>query len=387
MPRKTGCLLLSCTVKLSLLTCVKAYAWVLVFSLLRVGAASAQSPLPAPGLDSTHVYTSAQSMPHLPGYAAPHSEYELIPLIHKALLLPAEVRTGKVEGQVVVSFIVGPSGVVKDATIKQGLSPVVDEAVLKAMTKLPRFVPGRQNGQPVAVSLTLPLGLWGPEHLYTAREVGQRAQFPTMGYVDAGVAYRAYVRDHLRVPAVVAQQQLRGRIEVSFVVEASGRVRESQVVKGLCPSCDEEVVRLVRAMPTWRPARNQLGQAVPSRELLQLELPLLPPEPVYQDKVYSYVERSPEMPGGGGTAAISAAIRKLVVGAGDCNGQVFVSFTVKADGTIGDPQIVKGLGATCDAATLAAVVKLPRFKPGQQSGQAVAVGLTVPVRFTPTSAQ
>lgn len=355
-------------------------------ALLLAAGAAAQTPSTALVTDSTRIYTSAQRMPYLPGYEGlPHSEYQAIPLIHKALGMPAEVRTGQIEGQVLVEFVVGPSGVVTNAVIKQGLGPAVDEAVLAAMTKLPRFVPGRQNGQPVAVSLTLPIGLWGPQHVYTEREVWQRAQFPKMGYAGYGQGYSAYVRDHLRVPAAVQEQRLIGRVDVSFVVGADGRVRDAQVVKGLCPSCDGEILRLVRAMPAWTPALNQQGQAVPMRQMFTISLPVPPVETGYQNKVYTYVEQMPQLPGGGGTAAVSAAIRQLMVGASSCRGSLFVSFTVKSDGTIGDAKIAKGLSASCDAATLAAVAKLPRFKPGRQGGQAVAVGFTVPVTFRPPS--
>jgi len=43
--------------------------------------------------------------------------------------------------------------------------------------------------------------------------------------------------------------------------------------------------------------------------------------------------------------------------------------------------MVKGLTPAYDAATLAAISKLPRFVPGKQSGQAVAVSFTVPIIF------
>ena len=97
--------------------------------------------------------------------------------------------------------------------------------------------------------------------------------------------------------------------------------------------------------------------------------------------VYNYVQQMPQLPGGGGSAGILAAIRERVAPTSGCSGKVFASFVVGPSGVVKDARIIKGLGQSCDEATLAAIRKLPRFKPGRQGGQAVAVIFTVPVTF------
>lgn len=100
-------------------------------------------------------------------------------------------------------------------------------------------------------------------------------------------------------------------------------------------------------------------------------------------RVYTYVEQMPALPTGGGMSAIVQQIQdKIMYPAGaHQEGRVFVSFTVAADGNVADTKIVKGLSSAYDAAVVAAIRQLPRFVPGQQSGQAVAVSFTVPVIF------
>ena len=73
--------------------------------------------------------------------------------IQRRIEVPAEVR----EGRVFVYFVVGPSGVVRDAQIRKGLGPAIDAAVLAGIARLPRFIPGKQNGQAVSVSFILPI--------------------------------------------------------------------------------------------------------------------------------------------------------------------------------------------------------------------------------------
>ncbi|MEJ7665915.1 MAG: energy transducer TonB [Hymenobacter sp.] len=98
-------------------------------------------------------------------------------------------------------------------------------------------------------------------------------------------------------------------------------------------------------------------------------------------KVYAYVEQMPELTTGGGMSAIVQHIQdNLKYPAGPHQeGRVFASFTVKADGSVGDAKIIKGLAPAFDAAVLAAIQKLPRFVPGKQAGKAVAVSFTVPI--------
>jgi TonB family protein len=52
-----------------------------------------------------------------------------------------------------------------------------------------------------------------------------------------------------------------GKVVASFKVAATGRVREVRIVKGLHPLLDAEVLRVIRALPTLTPGR-QNGQPV-----------------------------------------------------------------------------------------------------------------------------
>lgn len=113
------------------------------------------------------------------------------------------------------------------------------------------------------------------------------------------------------------------------------------------------------------------------------------PQPVTSSghKVYTFVEQMPHLPGGGGQRAIVEAIQSKIVypkaapGETLPNGRVFTSFVVDTDGTVQNISIVKGLSPPFDATVLAAIKQLPRFEPGKQNGQDVAVVFTIPVEF------
>jgi TonB family protein len=61
------------------------------------------------------------------------------------------------------------------------------------------------------------------------------------------------------------------------------------------------------------------------------------------------------------------------------SGDTQVSFVVEPDGRVTRPALLSSLGTAIDEAILDAVLRLPRFEPGRQRGQAVAVRLRVPV--------
>ncbi len=102
--------------------------------------------------------------------------------------------------------------------------------------------------------------------------------------------------------------------------------------------------------------------------------------------VYISVEKMPELPTGGGTMGIVAAIQKVVRYPSQAlrngvEGRVFVSFTVDQKGDVTDVKIVKGLGYGLDEETMRAIKTLPRFIPGKQNGREVSVSFTVPVTY------
>ncbi|AMJ64353.1 energy transducer TonB [Hymenobacter sp. PAMC 26628] len=95
-------------------------------------------------------------------------------------------------------------------------------------------------------------------------------------------------------------------------------------------------------------------------------------------KVYTYVEQMPQLPG---KASIVASIQQGVAPGSGCSGKVFVYFVVGPSGTVKDAKVIKGPDGGCNAAVLAAVRKLPRFRSGRQNGKPVAVSYTVPLTF------
>ncbi|MDH6353999.1 protein TonB [Dysgonomonas sp. PH5-45] len=71
-----------------------------------------------------------------------------------------------------------------------------------------------------------------------------------------------YLANNIKYPDIAAQNNIEGKVIITFVVGKDGSISNVKVVKTLDPSCDREALRVVKAMPAWIPGR-QNGQSVP----------------------------------------------------------------------------------------------------------------------------
>lgn len=62
-------------------------------------------------------------------------------------------------------------------------------------------------------------------------------------------------------------------------------------------------------------------------------------------------------------------------------GKEFISFVVKSDGSIDNPEIIRGIGGGSDEEAMRMVISSGTWTPGKKYGKAVATQMTFPVRF------
>jgi len=69
-------------------------------------------------------------------------------------------------------------------------------------------------------------------------------------------ALMSFLSKNIRYPAQARDQQIQGRVYLSFVVERDGSVSNITLLRGIGFGCDEEAIRVVGLMPTWKPGRQ-----------------------------------------------------------------------------------------------------------------------------------
>ena len=65
------------------------------------------------------------------------------------------------------------------------------------------------------------------------------------------------------------EAKVQGVLLVSYVVTAEGKVENVKVIRSLCPSCDEEAVRVISNSGIWTPSKKE-GKSVTKKMTMQL---------------------------------------------------------------------------------------------------------------------
>ena len=105
-----------------------------------------------PELGAASMLFSAEKMPRFPGGYSALKRY-----IKKSLQVPEQAKQQKVEGTVQVQFIVEVNGSIQSPRIAKGLGYGCDEAALSLVKGMPKWIPGKHNGEEVAVYYNLPI--------------------------------------------------------------------------------------------------------------------------------------------------------------------------------------------------------------------------------------
>ncbi len=73
------------------------------------------------------------------------------------IIYPAAASEEGVQGKVTVQFIVEKDGSISHVQVVRGKHPALDAEAARVIRKMPRWTPGRNNGQPVRVTYHLPV--------------------------------------------------------------------------------------------------------------------------------------------------------------------------------------------------------------------------------------
>mgnify|MGYP000939230511 CR=1 FL=1 len=107
--------------------------------------------LAAEKTDELEIYRAVQT--------APEPEFNVSDYFSKNLKYPEEARKNKIQGKVVVQFVVERDGYVSAVTVIRGkeLGHGIPEEAIRAVLAMPRWKPATQSGKFVRAYYTLPI--------------------------------------------------------------------------------------------------------------------------------------------------------------------------------------------------------------------------------------
>ena len=164
--------------------------------VIQVTSVKKEEEAPAPKADEEQVvFQVVEEMPSFPG-----GMNECMMFLAKNMKYPVAAQQAKIEGRVIVQFVVDRDGSIKDAQVVRSVSPELDAEAVRVINSMPKWTPGKQRGKAVAVKYTMPIQF----RLQEPKAEEKVVQAITMkvdkeasqGTVDA-------VKDHLRKGGVL----------------------------------------------------------------------------------------------------------------------------------------------------------------------------------------
>ena len=227
----------------------------------------------------------------MPGF--PGGLFVMMQYLSDNIQYPEQAKNAGIEGRVIVSFIVGKEGLIKDAQVEKSVDPELDAEAIRVVAGMPRWTPGKSHGEPVDVKYSIPINFQltqpqqeqsspfdeiipvsSPEEMekehdtFEISEKDKKVIEDTFDNVEITPEFPGgvqgllnYMRATIKYPDQARKDTIQGRVLVTFVINKDGSIVEPEVVKSAHPLLDDEALRMVKEMPAWKPG-EQNGKPV-----------------------------------------------------------------------------------------------------------------------------
>ena len=98
------------------------------------------------------IFQVVEEMPEFPGGMG-----EAMKFLAKNIKYPVAAQQAKIEGRVIVQFVVERDGSISDIHAMRGVNPDLDAEAIRVVSLMPKWKPGKQRGKAVPVKFTMPI--------------------------------------------------------------------------------------------------------------------------------------------------------------------------------------------------------------------------------------
>jgi len=260
--------------------------------------------------------------------------------LQSATKYPEIAKANGIQGKVYVAFVISKDGDVTKAKVARGVDPELDNEALRVVNSMPKWKPGKQRGQNIAVGYTVPV-------------IFQISS-------DSGIQLKS---DKRTIDVSSADKPL---------IVIDGVIAEDQNMDKIDPETIQSITVIKDETATKK--YGEKGK----NGVLEITLK--------KDKeVFVVVEELPSFPGGieALKAFVASTLKYPTIALENrIQGQVAVGFTVSEDGSITDAKVASGVDPSLDQEALRIVNSMPKWKPGTQRGMPVSVKYQMPINFT-----
>lgn len=102
--------------------------------------------------DKEKVYQVVEQQPSFPG-----GREELFKYLAYNVKYPIDAAKNKIEGRVLVTFVVEHDGSISNVNVANSVYPSLDKESIRVVSGMPKWIPGKANGKTIRVKYTIPI--------------------------------------------------------------------------------------------------------------------------------------------------------------------------------------------------------------------------------------
>ena len=330
------------------------------------------------------VFTIVDKHPEFPG-----GERGLMNWLSTNLQFPPNARDARIEGRVIVNFIIEKDGAVSTVKLVRSLDPMLDKEVMRVVSLMPKWKPGELKGKTVRVLYTLPIEFRLTDEEKSDNESSEKT-IVGLASSDKEGDNEVFVFGNRSKKEGTPQTLAEKFKDANPIIFIDGERKEKGYDFNKIKPEDIESISIEEkdvAMGKYGPIGKDgvvMITTKSSKGRLSIFKILDANIDRSEDDVYMVTEVQPQFPGG-----MPAFMKYLTdniqypseAKKNKTEGRVLANFIVNIDGSISDVKIVDSLSPLMDAEAIRLLSSMPKWEPGRQRGKRVKVRYTFPVIF------
>ena len=197
----------------------------------------------------------------------------------KNILYPKDAQENSLQGNAVIKFTL-KNGKVSDLSTNEDLGRGCDEEVMKSILSYKGFKEVENGKYVLNVAFRLPGADSEIKNEFSANPRGYKklSQLTVTGFAPTSAIsdehekvydfvsiekvpdfpggmkkFYEYLGKSIKYPVTAQNNNVQGKIFLSFTVEKDGELNDVQVIRGLGSGLDEEALRVIKGSPKWNP--------------------------------------------------------------------------------------------------------------------------------------
>ena len=167
-------------------------------------------------------------------------------------------------GRMIFSFIISENGDLKNIKVIEFPNIEAASEIIRVLDKSPKWEPAKRAGKPFSTEVKMPITFKSKKvpnvkiqnlnvenakdtvintNKKTAIEIGPK-------FSGGMKAFLAFISKNYNVPVVAG---LKGKVEVSFIIEKDGSLVDIKVLKDIGHGTGDEAIRVLKLSPKWSP--------------------------------------------------------------------------------------------------------------------------------------